>query len=74
MLRLDFHRKLQFPIDAIDTLKDSRIQKIVSAALFYKVLGQPGEISLFVSCFSFAHTNNLHFVRNILETEHILVI
>ena len=36
--------------------------------------GQPGEISLFVSCLFFAHTNNLQLVWNILEIEHILVI
>ena len=31
--------KTEFPIDAIDTFLDSRIRKIVSAALFCKVLG-----------------------------------
>ena len=42
MLRLDTVNfiKTEFPIDAIDTFLDSRIQKIVSAALFCKVLGQ----------------------------------
>ena len=41
MLRLDIvdSSKTEFPIDAIATFLDSRIQKIVSAALFYKVLG-----------------------------------
>ena len=37
-MTLSISSKTEFPIDAIDTFLDSRIQKIVSAALFCKVL------------------------------------
>ena len=35
--------------------------------------GQPGELSLFVLCFPFAHMNNLLSVLKILQAEHIFV-
>ena len=35
--------------------------------------GQPGELSLFVLCFPFAHINNLQLVLIILGAEHIFV-
>ena len=47
---------------------NSRIQKIVSAALFW---GQPGEIFLFVLSSPFTHMNKLQSVLNVLGTEHI---
>ena len=60
----------QKAVDAIDTFLDSRIQKIVSAALFW---GQPSEIFLFVLSSPFTHMNKLQSVFNILGTEHNFV-
>ena len=69
-LTVSIHIKLEFPVDAIDTFLDSRIQKIVSGALFW---GQPGEICLFVLSPPFTHMNKLQSVLNILGTEHNFV-
>ena len=56
-------------VDFIENLNSQLMQLTHFKILEFKILfpllcsarfwGQPGEISLFVSCFSFAHTNNL---------------
>ena len=53
MLRLDMQ------LTRFKTLEFNRLFPLLCSTRFW---GQPGEISLFVSCFfSFAHTNNLQF-------------
>ena len=47
--------------DFIENL-NSQIQKLFPLLCSTRFWGQPGEISLFVSCFSFAHMNNLQLV------------
>ena len=52
----------EFPIDAIDNFKILEFKILFPLLCSARFWGQPGEISLFVSCFSFAHTNNLQLV------------
>ena len=59
-------------LDIVDFTENFNSQLTGFKILEFKILfqlrcsvrfwGQPGEISLFVSCFPFAHTNNLQLV------------
>ena len=58
-------------VDFIENLNSQLMQltrfKIFPLLCSARLWGQPGEISLFVSCFSFVHMNNLQLRRVRLE-------
>ena len=71
---VDFIENLNSQLMQLTRFKILKFKRLFPLICFARFWSQRGEISLFVSCFSFAQTNNLQLVSNILGTEHILVL
>ena len=60
---VDFIENLNSQLMQLTRFKILEFKRLFPLLCSVRFWGQPGEISLFVSCFSLAHTNNLQLLK-----------